>query len=60
MILAADAVNRASEPAEGFPYAEDPAGAARSAAGPFALRNRLDALLICGHDPAQAMPAALD
>jgi N-acyl homoserine lactone hydrolase len=49
VILAADAINRASEPDEGFADAEDPASAKTSA-------NRLlslPGLLIYGHDPAQ-------
>lgn len=52
VILAADAINRASEPAEGFPDADDPVAAKASA-------NRLLSLappgahLIYGHDPSQ-------
>jgi N-acyl homoserine lactone hydrolase len=53
LILAADAINRESEPAEGFPDAEDPAAAARSAARLHALQDRLGAGMIWGHDPAQ-------
>ena len=53
VILAADAINRASEPDEGFPDAEDPTEAARSAANLMALRDRTGAALIYGHDPAQ-------
>ena len=49
VILAADAINRTSEPAEGFTDAEDPAAAKTSAARLLALPG----LLICGHDPAQ-------
>ena len=51
MILAADAINRASEPAEGFPDAEDP-GAARASADRL-LSLAPGALVIYGHDPAQ-------
>jgi N-acyl homoserine lactone hydrolase len=54
LILAADAINRESEPAEGFPDAEDRAEAARSAARLHALRDEHGAALIWGHDPAQA------
>ena len=53
LILTADAINRASEPAEGFPDAADPATAAISAAHLFALAERHQATLIYGHDPAQ-------
>lgn len=49
VILAADAINRASEPAEDFADAEDPA-AARASAGRLLS---LPGLLIYGHDPAQ-------
>lgn len=53
VILSADAINRATEPAEGYPDAEDPAEAARSGALLLARRDRLGARLIYGHDPAQ-------
>lgn len=53
VILAADAINRASEPAEGYPDAEDPVAAAASGAALMALRDRLGARLVWGHDPAQ-------
>ena len=53
VILAGDAINRASEPAEGFPDAMDPVTAATSAAHLHALQGRLGAALIWGHDPAQ-------
>jgi len=53
VILAADAINRASEPDEGFPDAKDPATAALSADRLFALQGASNALLIWGHDPAQ-------
>ncbi len=51
VILAADAINRASEPAEGFADAMDPVAAKASADRLVALAP--DALLIFGHDPAQ-------
>ncbi|MGQ0563740.1 MAG: MBL fold metallo-hydrolase [Gemmobacter sp.] len=53
VILAADAINRRSEPAEGFPDAMDPAAAADSAAHLHALQARLGAMLVWGHDPVQ-------
>jgi N-acyl homoserine lactone hydrolase len=53
VILTADAINRASEPAEGFPDAMDPGTAAQSAAHLHRLRDRLGAALIWGHDPLQ-------
>jgi N-acyl homoserine lactone hydrolase len=49
VILAADAINRASEPAEGFADAADPAAAKASADRLLVLPG----LLIFGHDPAQ-------
>jgi N-acyl homoserine lactone hydrolase len=49
VILAADAINRASEPDEDFADAEDPAAARTSAARLLGLPG----LLIYGHDPAQ-------
>jgi N-acyl homoserine lactone hydrolase len=49
VILAADAINRASEPDEGFTDAEDPATAKTSADRLLGLPG----LLIYGHDPAQ-------
>ena len=52
VILAADAINRASEPAEGFPDADDPATAQASANYLLSLAPPR-ALLIYGHDPAQ-------
>jgi N-acyl homoserine lactone hydrolase len=51
VILAADAINRASEPAEGFADALDPAAAKASADRLLALAPK--AFLIFGHDPAQ-------
>jgi len=53
VILTGDAINRESEPGEGFPDAMDAVSAARSAAHLHALRDRLEAALIWGHDPAQ-------
>ncbi len=53
LILAADAINRDSEPAEGFPDAMDPDTAATSAARLMALQAKTGARLIYGHDPAQ-------
>lgn len=51
VILSADAINRASEPDEGFSDAEDPATARTSADRLLALGP--GAFLIYGHDPAQ-------
>lgn len=53
VILAADAINRRSEPAEGFPDAMDPATAAISAARLHALQAETGAMMIWGHDPDQ-------
>lgn len=53
VILAADALNRASEPAENYADAMDRASAATSAARLFALQREHRAALIYGHDPAQ-------
>jgi N-acyl homoserine lactone hydrolase len=63
VILASDAINRASEPAEGFADAEDPDEAQKSADRLLSLAP--NALLIYGHDPAQwptlrKAPAAYD
>lgn len=52
VILAADAINRASEPAEGFPDADDPE-AARASADLLLSLSPPDALLIYGHEPSQ-------
>ena len=62
VIIAADAINRQSEPAEGYPDADDPATAAQSAARLFALQTEHSAQLIYGHDPAQwpTLPKAPD
>jgi N-acyl homoserine lactone hydrolase len=52
VILAADAINRASEPAEGFIDADDPAAARQSADRLLALDGP-DVMLIYGHEPSQ-------
>jgi N-acyl homoserine lactone hydrolase len=52
VILAADAINRASEPAEGFADADDPETARASADRLLSLAPP-DALLIYGHEPSQ-------
>jgi N-acyl homoserine lactone hydrolase len=52
VILAADAINRASEPAEGFSDADDPATAQASANYLLSLAPP-EAVLIYGHEPAQ-------
>ncbi|MFN5998205.1 MAG: N-acyl homoserine lactonase family protein [Paracoccaceae bacterium] len=52
VILAADAINRASEPSEGFADADDPA-AARKSASDLLSRAPPEAVLIYGHEPAQ-------
>lgn len=52
LILAADAINRLSEPAEGFADAMDPAAARRSGAMLLALHRQTGARLICGHEPS--------
>ncbi|MBN8633600.1 MAG: MBL fold metallo-hydrolase, partial [Rhodobacterales bacterium] len=52
LILAADAINRASEPEEGFPDADDPIAAKASADHLLSLAPP-EAVLIYGHDPAQ-------
>ncbi|NJM81897.1 MAG: N-acyl homoserine lactonase family protein [Tabrizicola sp.] len=53
LILAADAINRACEPAERFADADDPGTAAASADRLLALAARTGAELLYGHDPAQ-------
>jgi N-acyl homoserine lactone hydrolase len=50
-VLAVDAINRHSEPAEGYPDAEDPATAARSGRRLMSLARREGAELIPGHEP---------
>jgi N-acyl homoserine lactone hydrolase len=52
VILAADAINRASEPDEGFADAADPIAAMASAERLLAL-GAPESLLIYGHDPSQ-------
>jgi N-acyl homoserine lactone hydrolase len=52
LILAADAINRASEPSEGFADAADPAAAQASANYLLSLAPP-EAVLIYGHEPAQ-------
>lgn len=52
VVLAVDAINRASEPAEGFADADDPAVAQVSAERLLSMAPP-DALLIYGHEPAQ-------
>lgn len=53
VILAADALNRASEPDEGYADAMDPAAAATSGTALLARAAREGATLIYGHEPAQ-------
>jgi N-acyl homoserine lactone hydrolase len=53
LLLAADAINRASEPSEGFPDATDPVTAARSAEYLYTLAHHHKARIIYGHEPAQ-------
>jgi N-acyl homoserine lactone hydrolase len=52
LILAADAINRLSEPAEGYPDAMDTAAARASGDRLLALAHATGARLICGHEPA--------
>lgn len=53
VILAADAINRASEPAEGYHDDIDPPAARASAARLLHLQSETNGLLIYGHDPEQ-------
>jgi N-acyl homoserine lactone hydrolase len=53
VILAGDAINRPSEPDEGYPDARDPALAAQSGDRLLALRDRTGAMLVYGHCPVQ-------
>lgn len=53
VILTGDAINRPSEPAEGYPDARDPALAAGSGDRLMLLREKLGAMLIYGHCPVQ-------
>jgi glyoxylase-like metal-dependent hydrolase (beta-lactamase superfamily II) len=50
-VLAIDAINRFSEPAEGYPDAADPVTAAISGRRLMALARRERAELIPGHEP---------
>lgn len=50
-VLAIDAINRLSEPAEGYPDAADPVTAARSGRMLMRLARRHRARLIPGHEP---------
>ena len=56
VMLTADAINRASEPAEGFPDADDPILAAKSAAKVLRIARKTGAEVIYGHEPTQAAP----
>ena len=65
ILVAGDAINRASEPDEGYPDASDPALARASGDRLLALARGGRARLIYGHDPAQwpglrKAPAFLD
>lgn len=53
LLLSADAINRASEPAEGFADAMDPVQARQSAQRLAAVQRETGAKLIYGHDPDQ-------
>lgn len=53
LVLAADALNRASEPAEGYADAPDPETARASGERLLALARARGARLVYGHDPAQ-------
>lgn len=53
VILTGDALNRASEPAEGYPGVWDTGLAAESGAMLLALARDTGARLVYGHDPAQ-------
>lgn len=53
LILAADAINRRSEPEEGFADSADPAASRRSADRLFALQRDTGARLIHGHEPTE-------
>ncbi len=53
LILAADAINRASEPDEGFADAMDPIAAAQSANRLTHLAQQHGAQILYGHEPAQ-------
>lgn len=53
VLIAADAINRATEPDEGYPDAADPARARQSGDRLLALARTRRALLLYGHDPLQ-------
>ena len=53
VILAGDAINRPSEPAEGYPDARDPALAAKSGKRLLDMAAAAGAMLIYGHCPVQ-------
>jgi N-acyl homoserine lactone hydrolase len=53
LILAADAINRESEPDEGFADAQDPVAARRSAEILFGLACEAKAEILYGHEPSQ-------
>jgi N-acyl homoserine lactone hydrolase len=53
VILAADAINRISEPDEGFADAKDPARAMQSFHRLDALARQTGAAMIYGHEPSQ-------
>lgn len=55
-VLAIDAINRHSEPAEGYPDAADPLTAAASGRRLLALARRAGAELIPGHEPLGRAP----
>jgi N-acyl homoserine lactone hydrolase len=55
-LLAIDAINRHSEPAEGYPDAADPAMAARSGQMLHRIARRYKAELIPGHEPILPAP----
>jgi glyoxylase-like metal-dependent hydrolase (beta-lactamase superfamily II) len=62
LILAADAINRLSEPAEGYADALDPAAARASGDRLLALQAATGGRLICGHEPSDwpRLPRAPD
>jgi len=55
-VLAIDAINRSSEPAEGYPDAADPVAAARSGRMLHRLARRYRARLVPGHEPIARAP----
>ena len=58
-VLAIDAINRHSEPAEGYPDAADPVTAALSGRRLRRLARRYKATLIPGHEPIGAVAAEM-